>query len=222
MMIPYFAAPYNGDVSAKPGFSFADENAAENAPRRVFSYSLFFPKDDLSGFQGTLHIDEPLVFRAAKAQPDVLFGQDEGPVHQRVNAPQQLRCLRQADAIRSRGQLFPGIARVGPDVLLRISLFHPAQKGQQDALVLRLKGISAEQRQSADVVGLQQPQQLLLGLRRKGLAVIKRPGLRLKTPGAVIAAAGHEQADPHPQTVCDIAVFDRSVIHGLTDAARAL
>ena len=62
----------------------------------------------------------------------------------------------------------------------------------------------------------------VLRVRGKWPSKGKVPGFRLEAPGTAIPAAGDEQGDPHPNAVCDVAGFDFSVIHRLTDAARAL
>ena len=56
-------------------------------------------------------------------------------------------------------QLLPGIAGIGPYILARKGSFDLPQEGQQHTLVLRLKGITTQQREPVDIVRLKQPKQ---------------------------------------------------------------
>ena len=76
-------------------------------------------------------------------------------------------------------QLLPRKARERPDRLLRQLTPHAAEKRQQCALIFRLERLAAEQRETVDIVGGEQADELILRLARKGLAVAEVPRLEL-------------------------------------------
>ena len=115
----------------------------------------------------------------------------------------------------TRDQLLPSIARVSPDILIRASLLYPTKKRQQDSLALWLKGIAAKQRQPINVIWPEKLQYMIFRFFTKGLSIVKSPSFWLETAGAAISAARYEKADPDTQTVCNIAVFNCTVIHSL-------
>ena len=104
-------------------------------------------------------------------------------------------------------------ARISPDRLVRIPRAHPAQERYERALVARLERIAAEQRESRNKGLVQLGKDLGFRLRRKGLAVVEIPRLRLEAVEAVVCAAGDEQRDPHADAVGNVTFLDLTVIH---------
>ena len=111
------------------------------------------PQDNAACRTGFGQVDEALVGGAAKTKGNVFQFLYELSVHQHVDEGEQLVSdLAPGPAFPQQVALIP-IAGVGPDVLLRETLPHPAQEGEQGALVLGLKGFAAQQGQSADKRG---------------------------------------------------------------------
>ena len=111
-------------------------------------------------------------------------------------------------------QLLPRKACERPDRLLRQLTPHAAEKWQQRALIFRLERLAAEQRETVDIVGGEQADELVLRFARERLAVAEVPRLRLKAVFAVVRAAGDKQRHTHAKTVGDVAVFDLAIVHG--------
>ena len=179
---------------------------------RLFA-QMVVPQADLSGSQRLGQVDDPLVPGAAKAQGDVLLGQDEFPVHQHVDEGQEaVRHL--APGVGAVGQkLLQGEAGVAPDGLFGVGRLDAGDEGQERPLIGGLHGLAAQERQAVDVAWGQQLHKLVLGLPREGPSEVKVPGLGLEAPLAVIGTAGDEQRHPHAGAVGYVAVFDLAKIH---------
>ena len=163
---------------------------------------------------GAVHVDDALVFRAAKAQAEVALRVHIAPVNEDVDEREHLVGHLAARVRAVDGELLvEHEARKRPDVLIRIALAHPVQKRHERALILRLERVAAEQRQAADKGLFQLVEDDLLGRRVKGLTVMKVPRLRLEAVVAVIRAAGDEQRHAHADAVGDVAGLDLTVIH---------
>ena len=79
---------------------------------------------------------------------------------------------------------------------------------------VRLERLAAEQRETVDIVGGEQADELVLRFTRERLAVAEVPRLRLKAVFAVVRTAGDEQRHAHAKAVGDVAVFDLAIVHG--------
>ena len=72
---------------------------------------------------------------------------------------------------------------------------------------------SAQQGQPVDIIWGKQRKQFALRLFIEWGAVGKAPGFRVETVMAVMSAAGDEKGNPYALSVCNITVFDCTVVH---------
>ena len=112
------------------------------------------------------------------------------------------------------------VAGIAPDRFVRVKRLDIFDKGQQLALVLRLKRLSAQQRQAVDVAGCQTFKDLVANLLGEGRTIAKVPSHCIEAVGAVAAAARYKQAGAHALAVGNVTIFDRSVIHSGSPAGH--
>ena len=118
-------------------------------------------------------------------------------------------------------QLLEGVAGVAPHGLLGIFFPNAAQHGQEGTLVLRLEGVAAQQGKPRYIGLVQLGKDLPLRVLREGLSKAEVPGFGLKAVFAAVAAAGHEQGDPHAFAVGNVAFFQFAVVHTMTSFPQA-
>ena len=106
------------------------------------------------------------------------------------------------------------VTRVTPDVLLGQLTDNELTQREEFLLVLRLHGVTAQKRQATNVGGSKALDNLVSHFSCEGLA--EREALRLfvEASRTVNTAARDEQRRTHAHSVCDVTVFDGSVVHG--------
>jgi len=80
-------------------------------------------------------------------------------------------------------------------------------------LVDRLHGFAAEESHALVAVLSQLPDDVVFRFFREGLAVVKRPCIRIEAAFAVVGAAGNEKGKADARSVGDIIFFDSGVVH---------
>ena len=103
------------------------------------------------------------------------------------------------------GQLLPGVAGVAPDRFLRVKGFEILHEGHQLPLVLRLHRLAAQQGEARDIVRLAGGEHLVADGLVEGLAIAEIPCHLIEAAGAVVAAAGNEDAGADTRPVGDVA-----------------
>ena len=76
-----------------------------------------------------------------------------------------------------------------------------------------LHGLAAEESQALVAVLSQLSDNVVFRLFREGLAVVKRPCIRIKAAFAVVGAAGNEKGKTDARSVGDVIFFDSGVVH---------
>ena len=144
----------------------------------------------------------------------------EFTVHQHIDIGKELVRHFAARAAGGEEIRFIGVPRVAPDVLFRVELLHPAAELHEFPLVLRFHRLAPKEGESVDVRGFQHFDDLILSFLSVDVTVLEVPRLRLEAPLAVVRAAADEKRHPDAKTVCDVAVFDIPVVHGVLMAQR--
>ena len=111
-------------------------------------------------------VQYPLVSAAAELQRNVFLFLDERAVYEDINAGKKIICnfaagmsygkmLCSFPAAATFCHFFEHIPGKDPERLVRKHLFHPFDKRQERFLVFRFEGLSAQDRQAVDVIGVQ-------------------------------------------------------------------
>ena len=101
------------------------------------------PQNDFSGGQRCGHIDQSLVFRPPESQGQILFLLHKGPVHQHIQAAQELP--GHCPVPKGVGcDLFKKVAGESPNAFVRVCLLLLPQQLHNRPLILRLKKEASE------------------------------------------------------------------------------
>lgn len=119
-------------------------------------------------------------------------------------------------AVLGVAELLKGKARKRPNRLIRVNFLHPLHKRKQSFLIGGFRGLAAQKGKPLDIIGRQQGDYMILGFLGEGLAVVEIPGMGLKAALAAIGTARNKKGHPHPVAVGNIAIFNFSVMQGLT------
>ena len=107
--------------------------------------------------------DQALIAAPAKQERGILLLQYKLAIHQTVNIGKHFICNFRPDLHPCAGYavaqkiLLIGISGVAPDIFLWIRFPDLSEQFHQHMLVLRLKGLPAQERQSLDIRWAQQP-----------------------------------------------------------------
>ena len=172
------------------------------------------PPHRLPGGEGLGNIQQTLVPAAPEAEGDVVLSLHEAAIHQHIQQTQQLvGDFAPRVAGDFAGQLLPGVAGVAPDRFLRVKGFEILHKGHQLPLVLRLHRLAAQQGEARDIVRLAGGEHLVADGLVEGLAIAEIPCHLIEAAGAVVAAAGNEDAGADARPVGDVVIFNSRVVH---------
>lgn len=152
-----------------------------------------------------------MVVRASESERQIFPFLDEGAVHKHVRAFEDFVNMFGMGAAVGFEKPLVGKACVYPDCFAGVNRFYVFDKRGERSLIFRFKRFSAQYGQSGYVSRRQRADYFLFGIGSKGLAVIKVPGLGLKTIFAAIAASGYKQGYPYARSVCDVRFFNVSV-----------
>ena len=179
----------------------------------VGAFLLFVPKDDFFLFESCFHIDDALVGGTAKAQGDILECFYVSSVYQNVDEREHLVGDLAPRAALGQQVAFEGVARVAPHRFIGIGGAESPQKRQQRTLVTGLKGLAAQQRQPADIIGRDEGDDLVLGVLRVGLTVGEIPRFGVEASFAMMGAARNEKRHADAQPVRDVLCFYLTPAH---------
>ena len=159
------------------------------------------------------NVDQALIFGAAECKADVFLSLDKFPINEDIDQGKHLIRAFAPSAAFGQKIRFQGVAGIAPDCftgILRTDFF---QERNKRPLVIRFKRFSAQQGQSVDIIWGKQRKQFALHLFIEWGAVGKAPGFWVETVMAVMSATGDEKGNPHALSVCNITVFDCTVVH---------
>ena len=88
-------------------------------------------------------------------------------------------------------------------------------EGHQLPLVLRLHRLAAQQGETRDIVRLAGGEHLVADGLVEGLAIAEIPCHLIEAAGAVVAAAGNEDAGADARPVGDVVIFNSRVVHNM-------
>ena len=138
----------------------------------------------------------------------------EAAIHQHVQQTQQLvGDFTPCGTGNLASQLFPCVAGVAPDGLLRVEGLEILHKSHQLPLVLRLHRFAAQQGEARDIIRLAGGEYLVADGLVEGGTVAKVPCHLVEAAGAVVAAPGDEDAGANPRPVGDVIIFNGCVVH---------
>lgn len=109
--------------------------------------------------------------------------------------------------------LIEKIAGEAPEIFFRIGFLESFHQGEKSLLVDRLHGLAAEESHALVAVLPQLSDDVVFRFFREGLAVVKRPCIRIEAAFAVVGAAGNEKGKADARPVGDIIFFDSGVVH---------
>ena len=105
--------------------------------------------------------------------------------------------------------LIEKIAGEAPEIFFWIGFLESFHQGQKSLLVDRLHGLAAEESHALVAVLPQLSDDVVFRFFREGLAVVKRPCIRIEAASAVVGAAGNEKGKSDARPVGDIIFFGR-------------
>ena len=159
------------------------------------------------------NVDQALVLGAAECKTDVFLSLDKFSIDEDIEQRKHLIRAFAPGAAFGQKIGFQGVAGIAPDRFAGILPTDFFQERDKRPLIIRFEGFSAQQGQSVDVIWGKQRKQFALRLFIEWGAVGKAPGFRVETVMAVMSAAGDEKGNPHALSVCNITVFDCTVVH---------
>lgn len=160
-----------------------------------------------------IKVKDSLVAASAEFQGEIFFGFDELAVYEGIDTGEHLVSVFGVDFSAGDEVYIIEISGVAPDIFLRVAFFDLLQESCELFLVLRLKGFSTEEGKSLDICRFKCFEDLCFYFFGIWIAVIEIPGLGIEASFAMMPAAGYEKADPDAGSICDIVIFDCSVIH---------
>mgnify|MGYP001709561216 FL=1 len=156
---------------------------------------------------------DSLVAASAEFQGEIFFGFDELAVYEGIDTGEHLVSVFGVDFSAVDEVYIIEISGVAPDIFLRVAFFDLLQESCEFFLILWLEGFAAQERKSLNVCRFECFEDLCFYFFGIWIAVIEIPGLGIEASFAMMPAAGYEKADPDAGSICDIVIFDCSVIH---------
>ena len=158
-------------------------------------------------------MQDSLVAASAEFQGEIFFGFDEFAVYEGVDAIEHLIRVFGVDFSAGDEIYIIEVSGVAPDIFLRVAFFDLLQESCEFFLVLWLEGFAAEEGKSLDICRFECFEDLCFYFFGVWIAVIEIPGFGIEASFAVMSASGYKKADPDAGSICDIVIFDCSVIH---------
>ena len=158
-------------------------------------------------------MQDSLVAASAEFQGEIFFGFDELAVYEGVDAGEHLARVFGVDFSAGDEIYIIEISGVAPDIFLRVAFFDLLQESCEFFLVLWLEGFAAQEGKSLDICRFECFEDLCFYFFGVWIAVIEIPGFGIEASFAVMSASGYKKADPDAGSICDIVIFDCSVIH---------
>ena len=158
-------------------------------------------------------MQDSLVAASAEFQGEIFFGFDEFAVYEGVDAIEHLIRVFGVDFSAGDEIYIIEVSGVAPDIFLWVAFFDLLQESCEFFLVLWLEGFAAEEGKSLDICRFECFEDLCFYFFGVWIAVIEIPGFGIEASFAVMSASGYKKADPDAGSICDIVIFDCSVIH---------
>ena len=156
---------------------------------------------------------DSLVAASAEFQGEIFFSFDELAVYEGIDTGEHLVSVFGVDFSAGDEVYIIEISGVAPDIFLRVAFFDLLQESCEFFLILWLEGFAAQERKSLNVCRFECFEDLCFNFFGVWISVIEIPGFGIEASFAVMPAAGYEKTDPDACSICDIVIFDYSVIH---------